>query len=236
MERLQLTVKETTESTHNGRLSLKRAASLGLQMLIPLAALHERGYVNRDVKPSNFMFRPGTFPPEICLIDFGLTKIWRDGNGVIPPQTTSHGFAGTFRYASIRSHEGVDLSCRDDLWSFLCIIVEMVAPPLPWHRQDDRDFAIELKRRARSGLLTGLPVQFQELYDYIEQMEYEDFPDYEWIRGKLQELVEIGQREEQRSSLNYLGALAFPGEENPQKPERLSDTREKKRNCCCLLL
>jgi tau tubulin kinase len=234
MERLQLTVKETTESTHDGRLSLKRAASLGLQMLVSLAALHERGYVHRDIKPGNFMYRPGTFPPEICLIDFGLAKIWRDANGIVPPRAACLGFTGTFRYASVRSHEGADLSCRDDLWSFFCIIFEMVAPPLPWHRQEDRDFVIELKRRTKSRLLPGLPIQFQEIHDYIEQMEYEDFPDYEWIRGKLQELVDIGQREEQMSSLTYLGSLPEVGcrTENPQLPA----TQEKKDKCCCLLL
>jgi tau tubulin kinase len=235
MERLQLTVKNTTESTHEGRLSLKRAASLGLQMLVPLAALHERGYVHRDIKPSNFMYRPGTFPPEVCLIDFGLAKVWRDVDGVVPARSTTLGFTGTFRYASIRSHEGAELSCRDDLWSFFCILVEMVAPPLPWHRQENREFLVEVKRRSRSKMVLGLPQQFQEIQEYIEALAYEDFPDYHWIRGKLRELLEIGEREEQIAALSNLGSLTEVGFTPGTLPRHQAPSEEQGK-CCCLLM
>jgi serine/threonine protein kinase len=235
MERLQLTVKDTTESAHEGRLSLKRAASLGLQMLVPLAALHERGYVHRDIKPSNFMYRPGTFPPEVCLIDFGLAKVWRDEDGVVPARSAPLGFTGTFRYASVRSHEGAELSCRDDLWSFFCILVEMVAPPLPWHRQENQEFLVEVKRRSRSKLVLGLPQQFQEIQDYIEALAYEDLPDYYWIRGKLQELLEIGEREDQIAAFSNLGSLTEVGY-TPGTLPRHQPPSEEQPKCCCLLM
>jgi hypothetical protein len=113
----------------------------------------------------------------------------------------------------------------------------MVAPPLPWHRQEDREFVVDLKRRSSGRLAIGLAPQFQEIHDYIERMAYEDFPDYAWIRGKLQELREIGEREEQLASMTNLGSLTeigFSAEARPRS--RTSAGADDSRRCCCLLL
>jgi hypothetical protein len=172
------------------------------------------------------------------LIDFGLARVWRTPDGVVRPRGQLLGFTGTYRYASIRSHDGEELSCRDDLTSLLYILVEMVAPPLPWHRQEDRDTVVEIKKEAKSKLLIGLPAQFQEIQDYIDGLRYEDFPDYDWLTGKLTELKQIGEREEQLTNeTSGFGArisiAVLPLEGEAQAQESSSDAQTEKRKCCC---
>jgi serine/threonine protein kinase len=49
------------------------AAYLGAEMLRCLRELHARGFVHRDVKPSNFVRRDRK-STTYCLVDFGLVK------------------------------------------------------------------------------------------------------------------------------------------------------------------
>jgi serine/threonine protein kinase len=57
----------------SGLIPVEIASFLTRQMLRSLQAMHERGYVHRDVKASNFVRRSPT-STEFCMIDFGLAK------------------------------------------------------------------------------------------------------------------------------------------------------------------
>lgn len=196
MELLESTVKKTTEAAFDGRLSLKQGSSLAIQMLADIQSLHAHGFIHRDIKPSNFMYRPGNSPPDVCLIDFGMAKLWRDVDGNSIPPRNSVGFRGTCRYASLNSHEGLDLSCRDDIWSFFYILVEMVAPPLPWHNQSSKDVVAQIKQSSNSRIVIGLPPQFQEILDHILTLKFADEPNYDFLFQKLREIKEIGEADD----------------------------------------
>jgi serine/threonine protein kinase len=56
----------------HGHISVSTGLRVGIQMLRAIQSFHERGFVHRSVKPSNFMLRPGK--PKPALIDFGLAR------------------------------------------------------------------------------------------------------------------------------------------------------------------
>jgi TolB-like protein/Tfp pilus assembly protein PilF len=77
----------SNELARCGRLSVEQAAQLGLSLSQALAALHQRGLVHRDVKPSNIIFVKG----HAKLADIGLvahtgeeTRLGTEG--YIPPE------------------------------------------------------------------------------------------------------------------------------------------------------
>jgi serine/threonine protein kinase len=82
----------------------------------------------------------------VHLIDFGLSKEFRD------PKTHAHvpykkdlGLAGTAMFASINSHQGLELGRRDDLESLAYISFYFLWGFLPWQGLGEEEM-LESKR------------------------------------------------------------------------------------------
>ena len=60
------------------------------------------------------------------LVDFGLSRRFVDDSHQPMPERLDTAFRGSTTYASVNAHLGKDLSRRDDLWSWLYILVEML--------------------------------------------------------------------------------------------------------------
>ncbi len=60
------------------------------------------------------------------IIDFGLARRYTDDAGDVLPERTDTSFRGSTTYASVHAHLGQDLGRRDDLWSWLYCVVELL--------------------------------------------------------------------------------------------------------------
>lgn len=162
-----------------------------------LRSLHDYHYVHLDVKPDNFMIGTGDRSNRVFLIDFGLTRLFRD------PATYKHvtqvkglDMIGTVRYSSINSHLGLTQSRRDDLESLAYVIVYLVKGRLPWQGiavhpgQDHHDKVLKLKQTtAAKTLCKGLPQPFIKFVQHIQSLGYEDKPDYRYLRSLLTQCI-----------------------------------------------
>ena len=81
-----------------------------------METLHKLGYVYRDVKPENFMMGIGRNSRNVYMVDFGLSKRYKDNiSKMMVPYKEGVSMVGTVRYNSIPAHLGIEQTRRDDL-------------------------------------------------------------------------------------------------------------------------
>lgn len=117
------------------RLPWNEALELLLPALEALHAVHERGYVHRDIKPGNIVVarEPGC-PPRAVVIDLGLVKpdrALRDAAG--PPTTEANRVLCTPGYASPEQAAQLPVDRRSDVYSMAITLYRVLAGRTPFH-------------------------------------------------------------------------------------------------------
>ena len=177
--------------TERRTLRVITAVPIWSEMLKIIEKLHNQGFVHCDIKPSNFLLQNDPENP-LVLIDFGLAMRYMNPvTHKLYPQPESFRFVGTKKYASIHviQHEGV---CRrDDLLSWYYSLIEILRGKLPWHAIRDREEMLEAKLSTSLNQLftSEMPVnQLTAIWDYLNTLEYESTPNYEYLQEKLEEM------------------------------------------------
>jgi hypothetical protein len=125
-----------------GRLPLRTALELGVQLAEGLAAAHARGIVHRDVKPENVFLSSGG---RAKLLDFGIAKLTaprsiEGSRNLLDTTLTPEGIGtrpgavlGSPGYMSPEQVRGDPVDARTDIFSLGAVLYEMLAgsPPFP---------------------------------------------------------------------------------------------------------
>jgi serine/threonine protein kinase len=121
--------------TLRGPLPVQEAIQIGIQLARALEHAHQRGLLNRDVKPGNVLLRPaqglpGTNKSKVVLCDFGIAHDMqrpRAGENKV----------GTFGYMSPEQiqrlgNEAVRLEPASDVYSLGVVLYEMLTGRTPF--------------------------------------------------------------------------------------------------------
>ena len=119
----------TLRSLMDGKpLPFPRRSTSPLQITRALSAAHGAGIVHRDVKPENIMVRPDGL---VKVLDFGIAKYTEGAGGRTARralvQTKTGAVVGTTAYMSPEQARGLETDARTDVWSFGCVLYEMLA-------------------------------------------------------------------------------------------------------------
>src|SRR6516225_2947874 len=125
---------ETLENLikRSGRLEVKLALEIGMQVAAGLAAVHKQKLVHRDIKPSNIMVsleEGGTVTAKI--IDLGLAKSLDEPDAQTAISMPG-AFAGTPAFASPEQFAGVPVDIRSELYSLVVTLSAILTGKTPF--------------------------------------------------------------------------------------------------------
>ena len=111
-------------------LELDEALRIGREIALALEAAHQAGVIHRDLKPANVQVAPDG---KVKVLDFGIAKADEpDGATDLshsPTAMASTGLGvimGTAPYMSPEQARGKRLDNRTDIWSFGCVLYEIL--------------------------------------------------------------------------------------------------------------
>ena len=203
----------------DGPFEPAEAVAIARQIAGAIAAAHEKGIIHRDLKPANVMLTPDG---HVKVLDFGLGKAL-DG-GLSPAETpaansptvTMRGtqlgvVLGTAGYMSPEQAKGHAADRRSDVWSFGCLLFELLAGSRAFEGEDLTDtIAAIVRGEANMTMLpTSTPRALREL---IERTLIKDrsrrLPDMSVVQYILNEpgILDIGSRQGAASATELHGA------------------------------
>jgi serine/threonine protein kinase len=120
------------DAARDRRLRPAEAIGIGRQIAEALAYTHERGVIHRDLKPGNLI---RTVDGTVKICDFGIARLGTDEN--VTARLGGNTFAvGTPYYMSPEQIEGTGLDERADLYSFGCVLYELLLGHPPFFKGD----------------------------------------------------------------------------------------------------
>lgn len=152
------------------------------QMIQRMETFHQKNFIHRDIKPENFLIGAGKKQNVLYVIDFGLSKRFKD------PKTNNHvehtekgNLIGTCRYLSLNAHLRYEQSRRDDLESVGFVLIYFFNKGfLPWMKaehlkdvQKSRLMQLKIKQESTIEQLTkDLPQCIQTYMRYCRNIDF----------------------------------------------------------------
>lgn len=178
-------------------MPLRTWSRIGVQCLFGIKTMHDRGYVHRDIKAQNFVLGYHSTPQYarvVYIIDFGLARAYAyppatpNGKWIPRKARARLEFRGTWRYASPSMHEEKEQGRKDDMWSWLYMMMDLYCG-LPWLETDSKN-TIELKKlhMKDEDLMIRMPEETKFIPKHLRELDMYQRPDYMRIHAAFEKI------------------------------------------------
>ncbi|CAF0772902.1 unnamed protein product [Didymodactylos carnosus] len=179
------------------KFTIKTSLMVVDQMVSRIEYVHTCHIIHRDIKPDNFLMGIKSTANIVYLIDFGLSKRYRDPETLIHiPSKKNKSLTGTARYASINAHNGSEQSRRDDLEAISYVFMYFILGSLPWqglqgtaHKSKFERIAEKKMQTSADILCRNQPPECTLFVTYCRNLVYDHRPDYNYLRQLLRYLM-----------------------------------------------
>ncbi|HKS30451.1 MAG TPA: UvrD-helicase domain-containing protein [Pyrinomonadaceae bacterium] len=156
-----------------GRMSLKEALDIAIQVGEGLCKAHEHGIAHRDLKPENLIVSRDGYAK---ILDFGLAKLVEKRQAqmtagstektLLKVDTQSGTIMGTISYMSPEQLLGQRVDLRSDIFSFGIVLYEMLTGRCPFsneNRIDTMHAILHEEPPAPYVVKKGLPLELERI-------------------------------------------------------------------------
>jgi len=191
------------DAVREGKVPLERALEIAPQVLSALAAAHAKGIVHRDIKSDNVILASDG---RARVLDFGLAR---------PPgsiSVTRYGSSvGTPAYMSPEQVQGLEIDERSDLFSFGCVLYEMVTKQLPFKGAHESAVTYSIVNENPDPIASYAPDAPSGLQTVIDKLLVKD-PDkrYQNAHEVLEDLAALSAGHKVRSTSPHRRSLVRP--------------------------
>ncbi|MCP9260697.1 Tau-tubulin kinase 1 [Dirofilaria immitis] len=133
------------------------------QTLKRIEALHDSGWLCRDVKANNFCIGKKNMG-LIYMLDFGFARRFIRENGTFVERRNAASLMGTIYYAPLNAHNFSEQCRKDDLESWFYMIIEMI--------------------------VGDSPSEFEKIFDIIDQTAFNARPRYRVIHAVINQAMD----------------------------------------------
>jgi len=157
---------------HEGMWSYSTFNFVASRILEQIMSLHELGIVHGDIKPDNFAFYENKF----YLFDFGLCSFYRnvDSGEHISYHESQNTIVGTLRYASLFNHCGICYSRRDDLESFVYMMMYFFFHQVPWQTTEICEDVRTIKESCIENMLLKMGPIWTCFYKSVRNLHFQE--------------------------------------------------------------
>jgi serine/threonine protein kinase/Tfp pilus assembly protein PilF len=214
-------------------LSLRSTLEIATQVASALDAAHRAGIVHRDIKPDNVMVRQDGI---VKVLDFGIAKLSAtdapevdsESETLVQVETRIGMILGTVAYMSPEQARGQETDARTDIWSFGCVLYEMLTRQKPFQGATMTDVLANIVYREPASILTyreRTPAELErivakavsknkderyqsakDLFNDLKQLETRLLVDAELTRSREAENISSGKA---AALLNSIAVLPF---------------------------
>jgi TolB-like protein/Flp pilus assembly protein TadD len=208
---------ELDEKMKSG-LNEKETVEIVSSVAAALGHIHHRGYVHRDIKPTNVMF---TDEGRTVLADFGIAK----SIDSVGPMTKLGYSTGTPAYMSPEQVHGDPIDQRSDLYSLGIMFYQMLVGRLPFAHDNEFDLREAHIREAP----TPLPQSMRKFQPVVDRLLAKDPVDrFQHAEEMIEKLQGIDLDETQVTTRAQSNTSAVPQPSEREIELKLPASGEKR--------